>query len=53
MRKMIRLAAAVALVGAALALNGCSSHVGVGVNVNVPVGKHGHINVGTGTGGWY
>jgi len=52
-RRMIRIATVVGLLGAALALNACSGHVGVGLNVNVPVGKHGHVSIGTGTGGWY
>jgi len=52
-RKMIRLATALALTGAALTFTGCSSHVGVGLNVGVPIGNHGHINIGTSTGGWY
>ena len=51
MRKVIRVAAWLAVLLSTLSMSGCSGNIGVGVSVGVPIGSHGYMSVGTGR--WY
>lgn len=46
MRRVLRMAAVIALMVSLLSVNGCGGSVGVGMSVGVPVGNHGFMSVG-------